>query len=180
MTESQIKTASKMLSLVLRHEPQKLNLNMDTKGWVNVEELLLNFSKKNFTMSFEDLAQIVAENNKKRFAFNDDKTKIRASQGHSLDFLEMDYLPIEPPEILYHGTSVDVVDIIKKEGIKKQSRQYVHLSQETETAKNVGGRHGKPFIFTILAKKMHENGYIFYKSENGVWLTDFVPVEFLS
>ncbi len=179
MNDNQIKTASKTLSYVLRHAPETLHLTMDKQGWVSVEELLLNFSKKNFALSFEDLVEIVAENNKKRFAFNEDNTKIRALQGHSLAFLEMDYSPIEPPEILYHGTSVDVVDIIQKEGLKKQNRQYVHLSQETDTAKNVGGRHGKPFIFTILAKKMYENGHTFYKSDNGVWLTDHVPVEFL-
>ncbi len=179
MTEQDIKRASKTFSHALRHAPEALNLRMDAQGWVMVDELLLQFSKKHFGITFQDLEKIVAENNKKRFAFNEDFTKIRASQGHSLDFVQMDYVPVEPPEVLYHGTGTNTVAIIKEEGIKKLTRQYVHLSQDTETANNVGSRHGKPFIFTVLAKKMHEAGHLFFQSENGVWLTDFVPIEFL-
>lgn len=180
MDEKQLKGTSKALSYVLRHSPETLNLTMDTHGWVSVNELLANFSKQYHFLSFESLELVVAENNKKRFAFNDDKTRIRASQGHSLKFLEMDYTPIEPPEFLYHGTSTNVVTQIKAEGIKKQSRQYVHLSHEKETAQNVGSRHGKPFILVVLAKKMYDNGFEFFKSANGVWLTDHVPTEYLS
>lgn len=174
MTDKAIKNLSKFLSFLLRHNPQKLDLQMDKQGWVSVAELL----EKLNDVSMEMLETVVAENNKKRFAFNEDKTKIRASQGHSVP-IDLAYSPVEPPEFLFHGTAVQNIDAIKKSGIVKGSRHHVHLSSERETAINVGQRHGKPVVLTIYAQKMHEAGHEFFVSENGVWLTDIVPVEFI-
>lgn len=174
MTEKNIKKTSKFLSYVLRHHPEKLNLTMDEQGWVTVEELLQNLNN----VSMTELETVVAENNKKRFAFNEDKTKIRANQGHSIK-IDLAYSPIEPPEFLYHGTATKNITSIQKIGIMKGSRHHVHLSADLGTAKNVGQRHGKPVILIVESKKMHIAGHKFLFSDNGVWLTDFVPTEFI-
>jgi putative RNA 2'-phosphotransferase len=128
-------------------------------------------------ISVEILEEVVAENDKKRFAFNEDKTKIRANQGHSIA-IELNYSPVEPPEFLFHGTAIKNMDSIKKSGIIKGNRHQVHLSLDKETATNIGKRHGKPVILVVQSKAMHEAGYQFFVSENGVWLTEFVPAEF--
>lgn len=174
MNDKITKKLSKFLSYVLRHNPDKLELTLDNQGWVSVEELL---SKLN-NVSMETLEYVVANNNKKRFAFNEDKTKIRANQGHSIK-IDLAYSPIEPPELLYHGTATKNIESIQKSGIIKGSRHHVHLSVDIETAKDVGKRHGKPVILNIKSKEMYKAGYEFFLSENGVWLTDFVPVEFI-
>lgn len=174
MTEKNIKKTSKFLSYVLRHHPEKLNLTMDEQGWVTVEELLQNLNN----VSMTELEIVVAENNKKRFAFNEDKTKIRANQGHSIK-IDLAYSPTEPPEFLYHGTATKNITSIQKSGIMKGSRHHVHLSADLGTAKNVGQRHGKPVILIVESKKMHIAGHKFLFSDNGVWLTDFVPTEFI-
>lgn len=164
---------SKFLSLVLRHKPEEIGLNLDTNGWASVEELL---SKTK--LSKEELDEIVTTNEKKRFAFNEDQTKIRASQGHSIQ-VDLDLKPFVPPQILFHGTAISNKDVIAKDGISKMQRQYVHLSPDIKTATQVGMRHGKPVIFVICAMRMHKDGYKFYQSENGVWLTDSVPGKYL-
>jgi putative RNA 2'-phosphotransferase len=146
---------------------------MEEQGWVSVTELLENLND----ISMEILEEVVAENNKKRFAFNEDKTKIRANQGHSIA-IDLAYSPVEPPEFLFHGTAIKNIDAIKKSGILKGNRHHVHLSLDKETATNVGKRHGKPVILVVQSKLMYEAGYQFFVSENGVWLTEFVPVEF--
>lgn len=175
MNNQTTKKLSKFISYVLRHNPQILNLTMDEQGWVSVAELLENLND----VSMEMLENVVAENNKKRFAFNADKTKIRASQGHSIP-IDLAYSPVEPPDFLFHGTAVQNIDSIKKSGIVKGSRHHVHLSLDEETAKSVGKRHGKPVILTVSAKKMYKAGHEFFVSENGVWLTDFVPIAFIA
>jgi putative RNA 2'-phosphotransferase len=181
MNDKQIKGLSKYLSYLLRHHPEKINLHLDDYGWADVNELIekvnANSSTSN-TLTFSILEEVVANNNKKRFTFNEDKTKIRASQGHSIE-IKLGYEAVEPPEFLYHGTATRFLDGIKKDGLKKMSRHHVHLSQEKSTASNVGQRHGKLVILIINSKAMHEAGHEFFVSENGVWLTDHVPVEFI-
>lgn len=179
MTEEYKKRISKFLSLLLRHQPEKIGLQLDENGWANIEELIEKIAPKGYTFTFEELEEVVATNDKKRFTFNADKTKIRANQGHSLE-IELALTPITPPELLYHGTPEKFAAIIREEGIKKMNRHHVHLSQETETAHKVGSRRGKPVILNVMAGQMYRDGILFYQSENGVWLTDFVAPEYIS
>ncbi|MDC8004705.1 RNA 2'-phosphotransferase [Aureisphaera galaxeae] len=178
MTEKQTKHISKFLSLVLRHAPEKIGLTLDEAGWANVDELLEKMNGKGPDVDFEVLQYVVDTNNKKRFAFNDDKTKIRANQGHSIT-IEHGFTPVDPPEILYHGTGAKSVDSILQNGIEKRNRHHVHLSQDRETALKVGQRHGKPVVLEIMATRMQADGHLFYLSENDVWLTDFVPTQYI-
>ncbi len=178
MNPSRFKRISKFLSLVLRHEPDKINLQLDPQGWADVDELLSQINLKAFSLDRQTLERVVSENDKQRFAFSSDKTKIRASQGHTIE-IELDYTPAEPPEMLYHGTTSAVLAQIKKDGLQKRKRHHVHLSQNRDTALAVGKRHGPPAILTIQAGSMHEAGHKFYRSANGVWLTDSVPSEFI-
>jgi len=144
-----------------------------------VKELIEKANKHNVKFSIVTLKDIVDTNDKKRFAFNNDKTKIRANQGHSITTIDLKLEPIEPPEYLYHGTVGKFMQAIKVDGLQKMSRQHVHLTSELETAVKVGNRRGQAIILTIKAKEMHEKGNPFYQSENGVWLTDTVPAEFI-
>ena len=136
------------------------------------------FSRHTFWDSIALLEYIVANNSIKRFAFNETADKIRASQGHSIE-VELGYTSQKPPEILYHGTAEQSVKSILETGLEKRSRQHVHLSCNVETAINVGQRHGKPYVFKVLAAQMHEDGFEFWLSENGVWLTNQVPAKYL-
>lgn len=172
------KEISKFLSLVLRHQPQKIGLIIDENGWVNVDELLNKLNQYHWQIDRQILEEIVKTNDKQRFAFDETKEKIRASQGHSID-VDLGLLPIEPPEILYHGTADKYILSIQKEGLKSQSRQHVHLSENIETATKVGQRHGKVIVLQIKAKEMYKNGFFFYLSANNVWLCDSVPIEFI-
>lgn len=170
---------SKTLSYVLRHRPEKFGLGLDAQGWCSVDELLAAFARRNLELSREQLEHLVAHNDKKRFAFSEDGTKIRASQGHSLE-IDLNYQPVRPPEMLYHGTAERFLSSILKEGLQKRRRHHVHLSPDTETALKVGQRHGKPVVLTIQAGRMYADGYLFYCSENGVWLTGEVPPLYLA
>jgi putative RNA 2'-phosphotransferase len=176
--EKNLKSISKFLSLVLRHKPEEIGLLLDENGWANVDELIKKVNAKGTNINIDLLTEIVETNDKKRFAFNDDKTKIRASQGHSID-IDLALQPIKPPDILYHGTATRFVESILKEGLSKQQRQHVHLSEKLETATAVGARHGKPTILVVNAKQMQEDGFLFYKSENNVWLTESVGVKYI-
>lgn len=178
LNEKQLKRTSKFISLVLRHRPELIDLEMDQQGWVSVEELIQKSKTKGNSFDLATLWFIVKNNNKKRFAFNEDGTKIRANQGHSID-IDLNYEPIQPPEELFHGTAEKFMNSIMKEGLKKRNRHHVHLSAMLETAKQVGARHGKLVLLKVDSGKMHREGYLFYKSENDVWLTDHVPVQFL-
>lgn len=178
LDEKQIKRISKFLSLILRHQPQKINLSLDEYGWANVGELLEKSAAFGVSFTKENLDEVVATNNKKRFAFNADCSKIRASQGHSIP-IKLGYEAIEPPTFLYHGTATRFVNSIKAEGLTKQNRHHVHLSADKDTAKNVGSRHGKPVVLIVRAQAMQAAGHAFFMSENKVWLTDAVPTEFL-
>jgi putative RNA 2'-phosphotransferase len=177
MNEKHIKSISKMMSLVLRHSPEKIGIQLGENGWVAVESLLNKFPK-DFRLNIETLEFVVENNDKKRFAFNDNKTKIRANQGHSVE-IDLDLVSKTPPDFLYHGTAEKTVALILTNGIQKMNRQHVHLSQEKETATKVGSRHGKPVVLTILSAKMNQDGIQFYQSENGVWLTDFVDSKYI-
>jgi putative RNA 2'-phosphotransferase len=169
---------SKFLSLVLRHKPEEIDLKLDENGWADVEELIDKVNKRAMKLDLETLDYVVETNSKKRFAFNDDKTKIRASQGHSIE-IDLGLEPVQPPEFLYHGTAKANIDSIKLDGIVKRSRQHVHLSIDSETAHMVGSRHGSPHILRIKALEMHNDRYKFYLSANKVWLTDEVPVKYI-
>jgi putative RNA 2'-phosphotransferase len=178
LSEKEATRISKFLSLVLRHQPELIGLNLDEQGWTPVPELLEKLRQQNIVIDHTALQQIVATNNKKRFAFNEDQTQIRASQGHSVG-VSLDYHPTIPPAVLYHGTAEKNLPSILQHGLKKQSRHHVHLSADKETAVNVGRRHGKPVVLEVKAADMHRDGCQFFVSANGVWLTDQVLPNYL-
>ncbi|MES2132150.1 MAG: RNA 2'-phosphotransferase [Bacteroidota bacterium] len=173
-----LKHISKFLSLVLRHKPEEIGISMDSEGWVDVKELLEKCSAKKRYINLQLLQQIVNTNDKQRFTFNHDHTKIRANQGHTIN-IDLQLEQQEPPEILYHGTVEKFISAIKETGLQKMQRQHVHLSKDLETAVKVGSRRGKPVILKVHAAKMQETGHAFYLSQNGVWLCDHVPVEYI-
>jgi len=178
LPDKQLTHISKFLSLVLRHQPETIGIQLDEQGWAGIEELLEKANHYGVRFDREILNHIVASNPKKRFAFNDTYDKIRASQGHSID-IELGYSNQRPPEILYHGTGEKSVQSITATGLEKRSRQHVHLSSDPETAIKVGQRHGKPYVFKVLAEKMYLDNFPFFLSANGVWLTDHVPPAYL-
>jgi len=178
MTDQETTKASKFLSLILRHEPERVGLKLDEAGWTDVDELLQAVSRHGKALTLDELKHIVATNNKKRFAFSEDGRRIRASQGHSVE-VDLQYPPQTPPEILYHGTATRFLDDIRRAGLKKMGRHDVHLSAETKVTLQVGGRHGKPVLLVIRAGDMHRKGHAFRCSANGGWLVNEVPPEFI-
>jgi len=177
-SDKQLTHISKFLSLVLRHQPETIGIQLDQNGWTDVKELIEKANDNGINLDRDTLNHIVATNAKKRFAFNETHNKIRASQGHSIE-IELGYESQKPPEILYHGTSEKSVQSIIDKGLEKQSRQHVHLSSDIETAIKVGQRHGKPFVFKVLAEQMYTDNFQFFISDNGVWLTENVPAKYL-
>jgi putative RNA 2'-phosphotransferase len=172
-------TTSKFMSLALRHRPEKADIVLDEHGWTDADALLDGLNKSGrFTVTFDDIKEIAATGDKQRFQFNDDFTRIRAVHGHTVK-VDLDLEEITPPDVLYHGTSAASVQGIKAYGIQPKQRVYVHLSVDTGTARNVGSRHGEPVVLTIDASKMHADGYKFYQSVNGIWLTDIVPSAYI-
>ena len=169
---------SKFLSLVLRHQPDAAGVELDASGWADVDAILAGCEKARRGMTRDELDRIVATNAKKRFEFSPDGKFIRASQGHSVE-VDLQYEPMAPPEALYHGTATRFVESIRAQGLQKMNRHHVHLSATTKPALDVGARYGKPVLLTIRAAAMHEAGAAFYRSTNGVWLVDHVPVEFI-
>ena len=170
---------SKTLSYLLRHNPAKFGLTLDAQGWCRVDDLLAAFERRNLELSREMLEHVVESNDKKRFAFSEDGTKIRASQGHSLE-VDLDYRPAQPPALLYHGTADRFLNSILEQGLQKRRRHHVHLSPDVETALKVGQRHGKPVVLTVQAGRMYADGHVFYCSANGVWLTDEAPPRYIN
>ena len=170
---------SKFLSGVLRHDPGKIGIALDSAGWVDVEVLLAALKRRGRRMDRDRLDFVVEHNNKKRFEYDESGTRIRASQGHSVP-VELGYEPTVPPETLYHGTATRSLDSIFAEGLVPGSRHHVHLSMDVETATKVGSRHGKPAVLLVAAARMHADGHAFFRSTNGVWLTEHVAPEYLS
>ena len=177
MSKKGSKETSKYIALILRHKPETIGILLDEHGWADVEELIAGVSKTH-PLDMESLEQIVAEDDKQRYSFNEDKTLIRANQGHSI-LVDVELEETVPPEILYHGTGEKYTASIDEQGLLPKSRLYVHLSQDEETAKKVGQRHGRPVIYIVKSGLMSRDGYPFYLSVNGVWLTERVPVEYL-
>ena len=174
---SKLDKLSVFISLVLRHKPDAVHITLDEHGWADVEELLKGINDTGRKINMEILEEIVATDNKQRYSFNQNKTMIRANQGHSI-LVYVELKEQEPPEFLYHGTATRFLDNIMKDGLKPMSRLYVHLSNDTETALKVGKRHGDPVILKIYSKAMYKDGCGFYLSENGVWLTEKVDVKY--
>lgn len=167
----------KYIALILRHKPEVIGITLDEHGWASVDELIAGISK---TRRFDRqmLERIVAEDNKQRYTFNEDGTRIRASQGHSIS-VDVELETAVPPPILFHGTGRKSVASIEESGLLPMTRLYVHLSKDAETAINVGSRHGEPVVFEVDSARMHQDGFLFYLSKNGVWLTKSVPVQYL-
>ena len=166
------------ISLILRHKPETIGIKLDDYGYADVNELIEKKNNTGRNINIEILEQIVKEDNKQRYSFNDDRSKIRANQGHSIN-VNVELRELEPPKYLYHGTATRFLDNIKNEGIIKQSRLYVHLSRDIDIAVKVGKRHGTPVILKINTGKMYENGYKFYLSENNVWLCEYIPFKYV-
>lgn len=178
MDEKRTVRTSKFLSRVLRHDPGAIGIVLDEGGWVDVDELIAASARAGRRFSRAELDHVVANNNKKRFAYSDDGRRIRASQGHSVD-VELGLASAEPPEVLYHGTASTTLPVVLREGLKPMSRRDVHLSADVETAVRVGSRHGRPVVLVVDAAALAADGHIFRVSANGVWLTDRVPASHL-
>ena len=168
---------SKYISLILRHKPEVIGIQLDAHGWADVNALLAGIGKK-YPINRDILDEIVGRDEKQRYSFSEDGTKIRANQGHSVQ-VDVELPVTEPPETLYHGTARRFAASIEAQGLLPQSRLYVHLSPDQETAEKVGRRHGEPVIYLVDAGQMHRDGYLFYLSANGVWLTKAVPATYL-
>ena len=167
----------KYVSMLLRHHPEEAGVILDEHGWTDVEDLIEKVSPK-YPLTEEMLHQMAFAPDKQRYEFSEDGKRIRAVHGHSVK-VDLGYEEVKPPEILYHGTAEKYLDSILAEGLKKQSRQFVHLSEYKEQAEAVGKRHGRLVMFIVKAGEMYRDGYKFYKSVSGVWLTDSVPVKYL-
>lgn len=178
MTEKELIRTSKFLSLILRHEPGRVGLKLDSAGWVSVSKLLEAVNRNGVSLTLDQLKHVVAANDKKRFAFSEDGRLIRASQGHSIG-VDLEYEPQTPPEFLYHGTPERFLESIRANGLNKGQRHHVHLSPDPQTAAKVGQRRGRPVVLTIRSGEMHRQGHVFYRSANGVWLVDNVPPDFI-
>ncbi|MEU3253004.1 RNA 2'-phosphotransferase [Streptomyces sp. NPDC006997] len=167
---------SKYLSKHLRHQPEQIGLTLDAGGWVEIDALLAAASAHGFRFSREELDHVVAHNDKRRFAV--DGTRIRASQGHSIE-VDLGLPPVAPPPYLYHGTVARCLDAIRAEGLRPMNRHDVHLSADRGTAARVGARRGRPVVLSVDAGAMHRDGHEFRVSANGVWLTEAVPARYL-
>lgn len=172
------RSTSKYISLILRHQPEVIGITLDEQGWADVEKLIRGVNKTH-PLDMETLERIVAEDEKQRYSFNEDKTLIRANQGHSIP-VDVELPEVTPPDVLYHGTGIKYKESIDSQGLIPKSRLYVHLSGDVETARKVGQRHGNPIIYNVDAAAMHADGYVFFRSVNGVWLTRTVPQKYLS
>ena len=170
---------SRRLSYLLRHAPHEAGLTLERGGWVGVEDLLRGLARGGLPVTRGQLAAVVAGSNKQRFSFDASGLRIRANQGHSVP-VNLELSPQTPPDVLYHGTTEPFTAAIFREGLQRRQRHHVHLSPDTDTARKVGARRGRPVILTVDAAAMQRAGHVFYRSENGVWLVDAVPPEYLS
>lgn len=172
-------TISKYLSKHLRHQPERLGLELLPGGWVEVDKLLAAAAQDGFEISLFELQQVVAASDKQRFAFDETGNSIRANQGHSIE-VDLQLSVQTPPAILYHGTHSKAVETILTTGLQKMSRHHVHLTTDVDSAQRVGARRGKSVILAIDAQSMEQDGYQFYCTENNVWLVNNVPPKYLS
>ena len=172
-----LKNTSKFIALILRHKPESIGIRLDEHGWANVDELVDGIAKTQ-VFDREMLEDIVRTDEKQRYSFNEDKTLIRANQGHSIP-VDVELKKKTPPNILWHGTGEKYTASIETKGLIPKSRLYVHLSEDTDTARKVGSRHGKLVIYEAATGAMQTDGYDFFQSVNGVWLTKHVPVKYL-
>ena len=179
LSKSDSTRISKYLSLVLRHDPSAAGITLDAEGWVAVAELLAGAARHGVSFTLVDLKEVVQTNDKQRFAFSPDGQRIRANQGHSVA-VDLGLNPETPPPVLYHGTVERFVTSIMETGLEKRARQHVHLSPDVATANRVGSRRGQPVILKIAAAEMHSAGFLFFRSANGVWLTEQVPPQYIS
>ena len=176
-----LNSLSKYISLILRHKPEVIGISLDEHGWANVDELIsgiVNSDKNYVGLNLDIIEEIIRTDNKQRYSFNEDKTLIRANQGHSI-LVDVELEKKQPPEFLYHGTGKKYVESISNQGLIPKSRVYVHLSKDIETAINVGKRQGEVVLYLIQSSEMYRDGYEFYLSKNGVWLTKKVPMEYM-
>lgn len=180
MNEKILRQRSKFLSLVLRHQPETIGIQLDAEGWTDVSILLQQMIKHRNPLKLQELIEVVENNDKKRFQLSEDHSKIRAVQGHSTQQVQREYIAMTPPDMLYHGTAIRFVDAILEQGLIAGQRHHVHLSADLVTATKVGQRHGKVVIFRINTQQMQQDGFKFYQAENGVWLTEKVPNHYLS
>lgn len=178
MKDRHVRT-SKFLSLVLRHQPEKIGLTLDREGWVPVSRLLEALEAHGRRVTPDELREVVRANDKQRFSFSADGLNIRASQGHSVQ-VELGYEPSEPPATLYHGTAERFLPSIRQQGLLKGGRHHVHLSEQEATAVAVGRRYGRPILLTVASGAMHADGHPFFRSANGVWLTEHVPARYIT
>lgn len=174
---SRLDDLSKFISRLLRHRPGDAGIELDEHGWANVEELLAGMNATGRKIDRETLEEIVRTDKKQRYSFNEDGTLIRANQGHSIP-VDVELAQQEPPEYLYHGTADRFLESIREKGLLPMSRLYVHLSGDVETAHVVGKRHGRPVVLKVRSGDMHRDGVLFYRSQNGVWLTKKVDVKY--
>ncbi|MCL4129949.1 UNVERIFIED_CONTAM: hypothetical protein GTU68_000361 [Idotea baltica] len=177
--KNKLTSASKFLSLVLRHKPETIDAALDEHGWLEISTLINNANKIGNSITLELLHEVVATSDKRRFMLSEDGLKIRANQGHSIENVDLQLEPSTPPEVLYHGTVAQFIASIRAKGLQKRSRNHVHLSSDLDTASKVGMRRGKPVVLAIACDQMHKAGHQFFQSANGVWLTKTVPVEFI-
>lgn len=168
---------SVFISLILRHKPDVVGIQLDEHGWANVDELIEGISKTGRKINMDILNEIVRTDNKQRYSFNSDKTLMRANQGHSIP-VNVELEEKQPPKYLYHGTAERFLNAIITEGLRPMSRLYVHLSKDEETAVKVGKRHGSPVVLKVRSEEMWKNGVKFYLSQNGAWLTKYVEPKY--
>lgn len=178
MSAGELKKVSKSLSYVLRHHPEAIGIELEPGGWTRVDELLQAFARDGRPYTRDLIERVVAENDKQRFEFSEDREYIRARQGHSVE-IDLGYAPATPPDILYHGTATRYLESIFNLGLIKDKRHHVHMSTNKETMRTVGMRHGKPVLLEIDAQRMHADGHAFFVTGNSVWLTDRVPPDYL-
>lgn len=176
---AQDRLTSKLLSYVLRHHPETAGVTLDAQGWVEVDALLRGLNARGTVLTRTDLDRIVAADSKRRYAYSDDGARIRASQGHSVE-VDLGYEPAAPPALLYHGTAEKNLASIMATGLERRERHHVHLSAGVATARQVGGRHGRPVVLHVDAARMHADGFAFFVTANGVWLVERVPPAYLS
>ncbi len=179
MADDKLISISKYLSYILRHQPQSIGLDLDANGWAEIDELIACAARDGRNLTREIIEEIVAGDEKQRYTVSDDGLLIRANQGHSVA-VDLQLKEAEPPDFLYHGTARTSVPAIRKQGLKPMKRHHVHLSMDEMAARQVGQRYGEPVILLIDCQAMRTAGHLFYLSQNGVWLTDAVPPEYIN